>query len=59
MSSELPQKSRVIIIGGGVIGCEYACTFAALGVDVKLVNGRDQLLTFLDEEYHPFASIIS
>tara|TARA_B100000674_G_scaffold471366_1_gene460101 strand:- start:912 stop:2300 length:1389 start_codon:yes stop_codon:yes gene_type:complete len=44
------MPSKMVVIGGGVIGCEYACTFAALGVDVKLVNGRDQLLTFLDEE---------
>ena len=40
----------MVIVGAGVIGCEYACTFAALGVEVLLVNGRDQLLTFLDEE---------
>tara|TARA_Y100000589_G_scaffold214242_1_gene202142 strand:- start:402 stop:1790 length:1389 start_codon:yes stop_codon:yes gene_type:complete len=44
----MPRK--MVVIGGGVIGCEYACTFAALGVAVHLVNGRDQLLTFLDEE---------
>jgi NAD(P) transhydrogenase len=38
------------VIGGGVIGCEYASIFMALGVDVTLVDGRDQLLPFLDEE---------
>ncbi|MBI2059989.1 MAG: FAD-dependent oxidoreductase [Nitrospirae bacterium] len=36
------------VIGGGVIGCEYACLFAALGAHVTLVDGRDRLLPFLD-----------
>src|SRR6266550_4703252 len=38
------------VIGAGVIGAEYACTFAALGVDVYLIDGRDSLLGFLDHE---------
>lgn len=38
------------VIGGGVIGCEYASIFKALGVDVTLVDGRDKLLPFLDSE---------
>src|SRR5467141_2354704 len=38
------------IVGAGVIGAEYACTFAALGVEVHLVDGRDSLLSFLDRE---------
>jgi NAD(P) transhydrogenase len=38
------------VVGGGVIGCEYACTFAALGVEVHLIEGRDALLGFLDGE---------
>ncbi len=38
------------VIGGGVIGCEYASIFNALGVDVTLVDGRDRLLPFLDNE---------
>lgn len=38
------------VIGGGVIGCEYASIFAALGVEVTLVDGRDRLLPFLDAE---------
>jgi NAD(P) transhydrogenase len=33
-----------------VIGAEYACTFAALGVEVHLIDGRDALLGFLDRE---------
>jgi len=38
------------VIGGGVIGCEYASIFMALGVKVTLVDGRDKLLPFLDSE---------
>jgi NAD(P) transhydrogenase len=38
------------VIGGGVIGCEYASIFMALGVRVTLVDGRDRLLPFLDNE---------
>jgi len=40
----------LLVVGGGVIGCEYACIFAALGVRVTLVDGRDRLLGFLDSE---------
>ena len=45
---QLPKS--MTILGGGVIGCEYACMFAALGVTVTLVDARDAILPFLDEE---------
>lgn len=38
------------ILGGGVIGCEYACIFASLGVKVSLVEKKARLLAFADEE---------
>ena len=41
---------RIVVVGAGVIGAEYACTFAALGVEVHLIDGRDVLLPFLDQE---------
>ena len=44
----LPE--RLAVIGAGVIGSEYACTFAVLGTHVDLVDGRDVLLPFLDGE---------
>ncbi|BFM16116.1 Si-specific NAD(P)(+) transhydrogenase [Maricurvus nonylphenolicus] len=40
----------LIIYGAGVIGCEYASIFAGLGVKVDLINSRDRLLSFLDDE---------
>lgn len=41
---------RLIIYGAGVIGCEYASIFSGLGVMVDLIDNRDQLLSFLDDE---------
>src|SRR5580700_7647456 len=38
------------VVGGGVIGCEYASIFTALGAEVSLVDGRDRVLPFLDAE---------
>jgi NAD(P) transhydrogenase len=64
--AELPDHERILdsdsildlarlprslaVVGGGVIGCEYACTFAALGCQVTLIEARDVLLPFLDRE---------
>jgi NAD(P) transhydrogenase len=42
--------AALTVVGGGVIGTEYACLFAALGTRVTLVEGRDRLLTGVDEE---------
>lgn len=44
----LPKS--MIIVGGGVIGVEYACMLGALGVRVILVEGRPELFDFLDRE---------
>jgi NAD(P) transhydrogenase len=46
--TEVPHS--LVVVGGGVIGCEYACTFAALGIPVVLVEARTPLLSFLDLE---------
>ncbi len=40
----------IVIVGAGVIGCEYATIFAYMGAKVTLVNGSDEILTFLDHE---------
>jgi len=42
--------ARLAVVGAGVIGSEYACTFAILGTEVHLIDGRDVLLPFLDAE---------
>lgn len=41
---------HIIIYGAGVIGCEYASIFSGLGMRVDLINNRDRLLSFLDDE---------
>jgi len=38
------------VVGAGVIGCEYATMFRAMGIQVSLVSGQDRLLPFLDHE---------
>lgn len=38
------------VVGAGVIGCEYASIFAALGVDATLIDGRVELLGHVDRE---------
>ncbi len=48
---QLPQSPRSITIyGAGVIGCEYASIFRGLRIKVNLINTRDKLLSFLDDE---------
>ena len=44
----LPRS--LTIIGGGVIGCEYASIFGHIGVNVTIVDDRERLLNFLDSE---------
>ncbi|CAN5375742.1 Si-specific NAD(P)(+) transhydrogenase [soil metagenome] len=44
------MPKSLAVVGAGVIGAEYACTFAAMGVKVILIDGRDKLLPFLDGE---------
>ncbi|MGA2278046.1 MAG: Si-specific NAD(P)(+) transhydrogenase [Terracidiphilus sp.] len=48
---DLPELPRsLIVVGGGVIGVEYACMFAILGVRVTIIEKRDRLLEFADRE---------
>jgi NAD(P) transhydrogenase len=46
--TQLPKT--LIVVGGGVIGVEYACMFATLGVRVTIVEKRPRLLEFADTE---------
>ncbi|MCU1329474.1 MAG: pyridine nucleotide-disulfide oxidoreductase dimerization region [Bryobacterales bacterium] len=45
---EVPKT--LIVVGGGVIGVEYTCMFATLGVRVILIERRPRLLEFADAE---------
>jgi len=44
------MPKRMAVLGAGVVGCEYASIFAALDVEVTLVDKRNELLGFLDQE---------
>ncbi len=46
--ADIPKT--LIVVGGGVIGVEYTCMFATLGVRVILVEKRPRLLEFADAE---------
>jgi len=46
--AKLPKT--LAVVGGGVIGIEYASMFGQLGIDVTLVEKRDRPLDFLDRE---------
>jgi NAD(P) transhydrogenase len=45
---ELPRS--MIVVGGGVIGSEYATVLAAVGVRVTLIESRPRLMEFIDDE---------
>jgi NAD(P) transhydrogenase len=45
---EIPRE--LIIVGGGVIGLEYASMLVAMGVEVTLIEQRTELLDFVDAE---------
>ncbi len=54
LSDDILQLDRLprtlTVVGAGVIGCEYASIFAALGVRVTLIDQRERLLPFVDAE---------
>jgi NAD(P) transhydrogenase len=45
---EIP--ATMLVVGGGVIGCEYACIFSALGTRVTVVEKRHCLIGSMDRE---------
>ncbi|MDQ2776503.1 MAG: Si-specific NAD(P)(+) transhydrogenase [Acidobacteriota bacterium] len=48
---DMPSVPKtLIVVGGGVIGVEYTCMFATLGVRVTLIEKRPRLLEFADSE---------
>lgn len=44
----LPES--LLVVGGGVIACEFVSIFAALGVQVSVVDSHEQLLTYLSDD---------
>ena len=50
----LPES--LVVLGGGVIGCEFAGMFAALGSQVKLIDTQDRILASEDQDISDFLS---
>ena len=48
MDGSLPKTA--IVVGAGVIGLEYASVMAALGIRVTIIDSRDEILDFVDQE---------
>ncbi|MCI0366372.1 MAG: FAD-dependent oxidoreductase, partial [Phycisphaerales bacterium] len=49
LAAETMPKTMAVL-GGGVIGCEYATMFSAFGVKITLIDRRQELLRFVDQE---------
>ena len=48
---DLPTIPRtMVVVGAGIIGCEYGSIFSMLGVEVTVVDSRDRLIDFVDRE---------
>ncbi|MDA3917802.1 MAG: Si-specific NAD(P)(+) transhydrogenase [Deltaproteobacteria bacterium] len=45
---DIPES--LVVIGGGVIGCEYATIFAKMGTEVTIVDSNMMLLNFIDHD---------
>ncbi|MHB8158045.1 MAG: dihydrolipoyl dehydrogenase [Desulfocucumaceae bacterium] len=46
--TEVPEK--LLIVGGGIIGSEFACIFSALGSKVTIIENMPTILPLLDKE---------
>jgi len=44
------MPASMLVVGGGVIGCEYACMFAILGIAVTVIEQRERIIGSLDGE---------
>ena len=54
-----PLPKRLLVVGGGIIGLEMACVYAAMGVDVSVVELLDQLMPGTDKDLlRPFLKVV-
>ncbi len=54
-----PLPRRLLVVGGGIIGLEMACVYAALGTDVSVVELTDTLMPGTDPDLiRPFLKIV-
>ena len=45
---KLPKS--LTVVGGGIVGCEFACLFGALGIEVNMIHPAEHLFPFVDHE---------
>lgn len=50
LADSAPEPASLIIVGGGVIGLEFASMYSALGVQVTIVEAADRILPTFDKE---------
>jgi dihydrolipoamide dehydrogenase len=54
-----PLPKRLLVVGGGIIGLEMACVYAAMGVEVSVVELMDQLMPGTDTDLlRPFLKVV-
>ena len=54
-----PLPKRMLVVGGGIIGLEMACVYAALGTDVSVVELTDSLMPGTDPDLiRPFTKVV-
>lgn len=54
-----PLPRRLLVVGGGIIGLEMACVYAALGVAVSIVELQDSLMPETDKDLlRPFLKVV-
>ena len=50
VAANLPMPRSITVVGGGVIGLEYATIFSTLDIPVTVVEARHQILEFIDRD---------
>ena len=50
LTTNSPMPKQIVIIGGGVIGIEFAGVYNAFGCQVTVIEALDRILPTLDEE---------
>ncbi len=54
-----PLPGSLLVVGGGIIGLEMACVYAALGVEVSVVELMDSLMPGTDKDLlRPFLKVV-
>lgn len=50
IAANMPMPKSIIVVGGGVIGLEYATIFSTLEIPVTVVEARENILEFIDRD---------